>query len=373
VRATHDACFSQSAFVPTSGGVCSILGNDALAAPPVHGAALHPNMVPEEAYRTRHWGDGRLRVRELQVQRLLEELGKRGFLRERCHVGPFLLSGPMWSTHEDDEVIGVPDGNEHDVAGPLVTVAIAIRTVHLCVTDAPAAISQQGLATTCKDSSDEGKPEVDERDLAWRMSLSERRRRGNAHREDPGDPPGGVTPQRGKGALGTWRARALHRTGHRTGATTPARGVCAPALEFRLLWEGPAGTSQPDSGNPTVRDENGGLGKRGHGSRTEVRRRKPRRHHRTLQRARPRSIQTQPWHYNLRQLPEIPAVRVFEFPDSTGPTHARVGPHRGQARDRGRGVATASARAGPYLLAARCSLQPATLPGCEQQINRRAR
>ena len=50
------------------------------------------------------------------------------------------------------------------------------------------AISQQGLATTCKDSSDQGKPEVGERDLAWRMSLSERRRRGNALREDPGDP-----------------------------------------------------------------------------------------------------------------------------------------------------------------------------------------
>jgi hypothetical protein len=44
------------------------------------------------------------------------------------------------------------------------------------------AISQQGLATTCKDSSDQGKPEVDERDLAWRMSLLERRRRGNALR-----------------------------------------------------------------------------------------------------------------------------------------------------------------------------------------------
>jgi hypothetical protein len=170
------------------------------------------------------------------------------------------------------------------------------------------AISQQGLATTCKDSSDQGKPEVGERDLAWRMSLSERRRRGNALREDPGDPRrwGNTSAaQRGSRHLAGSRPppdRAQTRvTGSPEGTsraeeqTTPARGVCAPALEFRLLWEGSAGTSQgrqPDSGNPTVRDERGGLGKRGHGSRTEVRRRKPRRHHRTLPCARSRSIQT---------------------------------------------------------------------------------
>ena len=162
-----------------------------------------------------------------------------------------------------------------------------------------------------KDSSVEGKPGVDERDLAWRMSQSERGRRGNALREDPGDPPRrGNTPtgQRGSRHLAGSRPppdRAQNRvsefpeeTSRATEQTTPARGVCAPALEVRLLWEGTAGTSQgrqPDSGNPTVRDENGGLGKRGHGSRTAVRRRKPRRHHRTLQRARPRSIQTRSW------------------------------------------------------------------------------
>ncbi len=68
-------------------------------------------MVPEEAHRARHRGDGRLRVRELQVQPLLEDLGQRGFLRERYRMGPFLLPGPMRSTHEDDEVIRVP----HDI------------------------------------------------------------------------------------------------------------------------------------------------------------------------------------------------------------------------------------------------------------------
>ena len=64
--------------------------------------------------------------------------------------------------------------------------------------------------TTCKDSSDQGKPEVGERDLAWRMS---------PWSEEGGVTPSErileilsarVTPRRGKGALGTWRARALH-------------------------------------------------------------------------------------------------------------------------------------------------------------------
>ncbi len=42
------------------------------------------------------------------------------------------------------------------------------------------AISQQRLAATCKDSPYEGNPEGGERDLVWRMSPYERRRRGNA-------------------------------------------------------------------------------------------------------------------------------------------------------------------------------------------------
>jgi hypothetical protein len=76
--------------------------------------------------------------------------------------------------------VRAPEGHR-GVGGPSAHARIAEIT-------SGRAISQQGLATTCKDSSDEGKPEVDERDLAWRMSQSERRRRGNALREDPGDP-----------------------------------------------------------------------------------------------------------------------------------------------------------------------------------------
>jgi hypothetical protein len=148
------------------------------------------------------------------------------------------------------------------------------------------AISQQGLATTCKDSSDEGKPEVGERDLAWRMSPSEQRRRGNALREDPGDPPWwGNTPagQRGSRHLAGSRlppdraqtrvSGCLEGMSRAAKQTMSVRGGCAPALELRPTWEGIVGISQgrqPDSGNPTVRDERGGLGKRDHGSRTEV-------------------------------------------------------------------------------------------------------
>jgi hypothetical protein len=43
------------------------------------------------------------------------------------------------------------------------------------------------------------------------------------------------------------------------------RGVYEPAFKLRCSWEGPmgkCGSRQPDSGNPTVRDETGGLRKR---------------------------------------------------------------------------------------------------------------
>ncbi len=42
------------------------------------------------------------------------------------------------------------------------------------------ATSQQGLAATCKDSPHGRKAEGGERDLVWRMSPYEQRRRGNA-------------------------------------------------------------------------------------------------------------------------------------------------------------------------------------------------
>ncbi len=61
-----------------------------------------------------------------------------------------------------------------------------------------------------------------------------------------------------------------------------ARGVCAPALEPPLAWEGPHPArwraeprSEPDSGNPTVRDRRGALRNVTHGgTRNPLRNRK---------------------------------------------------------------------------------------------------
>ena len=88
-----------------------------------------------------------------------------------------------------------------------------------------------------------------------------------------------VTPSSGKGALGKWRAPYRqhrldsepgcgdHLAGRRAGGITRyLRGVYERAFKPREIGEGPLGTGcccQPDSGNPTVRDERGGLRKRG--------------------------------------------------------------------------------------------------------------
>ena len=125
------------------------------------------------------------------------------------------------------------------------------------------AISQQGLATTCKDSSDEGKPEVDERDLAWRMSLSERRRRGNALREDPGDlPRRGNTPtgQRGSRHLAGSRPlpdRAQNRVnpGLQRERVEPRSKPHQPGADARQRlsfgWSGKAPRGQAKAANRT--------------------------------------------------------------------------------------------------------------------------
>ncbi len=85
-----------------------------------------------------------------------------------------------------------------------------------------------------------------------------------------------VTPGSGEGALGTWRASdRKHRLdaepgvgdnlkGRRAGGITEhPRGVYERAFQPRDGREGPPGTCcccQPDSGNPTVRDERGAYG-----------------------------------------------------------------------------------------------------------------
>ncbi len=81
-----------------------------------------------------------------------------------------------------------------------------------------------------------------------------------------------VTPAAGKGALGTWRARARPRTLCRgRGAIHEPRPVRKPpsrgvhmCQHLSLLGAGKAAGgqpgSEPDSGNPTVRDRRGASG-----------------------------------------------------------------------------------------------------------------
>jgi hypothetical protein len=141
------------------------------------------------------------------------------------------------------------------------------------------AISQQGLATTCKDPAHNGNTGGVGREMVWRMSPYERGRGGNA-------PPGGLrgrpgagnarSGQRGSGHSVATRSRqrSRHRAGLR-GACIVAKGRCklhrvgakgAPAPQFRAVGEGSPremGTEprpEPDSGNPTVRDRRGASG-----------------------------------------------------------------------------------------------------------------
>lgn len=142
------------------------------------------------------------------------------------------------------------------------------------------AISQQGLATTCKDPARNGRTGGAGREMVWRMSPYERRRGGNA-------PPGGLRGrprtgnarpgQRGSGhsvatTMGTqpdaelencgtyavakgWRK--LHRVGAK-GAPAPqfSRRGGRPVLRNAVESRG----QEPDSGNPTVRDRRGASG-----------------------------------------------------------------------------------------------------------------
>jgi hypothetical protein len=95
-----------------------------------------------------------------------------------------------------------------------------------------------------------------------------------------------VTPAWSKGALGTWRSQCGPRTLRRGKATLEAgtslwvnqrgRGVCVSALESRRGRGKPQRgkpRSEPDWGNPTVRDRRGACGNvAGLGSRTEAHR-----------------------------------------------------------------------------------------------------
>ncbi len=175
------------------------------------------------------------------------------------------------------------------------------------------ATSQQGLAATCKDSPHGRKAEGGERDLVWRMSPYERRRRGNALRDGAGHRLGAgnaVAEQRGSGHSAvpgpcpdTEPGLYGPRSRDEPVSKQTAQGVyVSQHLSLGAVRKARGGKprSEPDSGKPTVRDRRGGPRKRGQGSRTEVLReswseaaglrkgsRRPQsRYHRTLQRAR---------------------------------------------------------------------------------------
>jgi len=130
--------------------------------------------------------------------------------------------------------------------------------------------SQQGLATTCKDSgpTETGGPE---RDKVWRVSPYEQGRRGNALRGDPrGRPDGGLVGQRGSGHSAAVAALAPPDSELDSG------GQCSAAKGRSQLFSARVGASQriarrrrgkacpdkwraeprpePDSGQPTVRE-----------------------------------------------------------------------------------------------------------------------
>jgi hypothetical protein len=128
-----------------------------------------------------------------------------------------------------------------------------------------------GAGSNLQRPSVRGIAEAEWRDEVWRMSLYERRRRGNAL---PGGssslPRGGNTGarQRGSGRLAVpgWLSDTEPRHGRpmkrgRDDEQTSERwGVCGPVLKprhglGRLIKEKPR--SEPDRGNPAVRDRRG--------------------------------------------------------------------------------------------------------------------
>ncbi len=102
------------------------------------------------------------------------------------------------------------------------------------------------------------------------------------------------------------RLRAGSHAGLRAGRgsrqTTRIRGVRAPALELQPAWEGPDSEewhaeprSEPDSGNPTVRDRRGALGDVTHGEpRNPTRNRKSGLGHSSSTGARAQDLSRQP-------------------------------------------------------------------------------
>ncbi len=135
------------------------------------------------------------------------------------------------------------------------------------------AISQQGLTTTCKDPSIKAQAGDGGRDLVWRMSPYERGRRGNALRGGAGRHPARGNPasrQRGSGHLavpGPAPDSAPGPRGPRSRdepVSKPGRSGAYARQRLSFLCRGKVHggkpRSEPDSGNPTVRDRREACG-----------------------------------------------------------------------------------------------------------------
>ena len=136
-----------------------------------------------------------------------------------------------------------------------------------------------GAGGNLQGPADRGMTEGGGRDLVWRMSLYVRRRRGNALRGGARDATlAKATPEPGKGALGTWRSqggppdaelgKADPRSSDEAGRKPLREGVYV-RQRLNLARGGKAAgrkpRSEPDSGNPTVRDRRGARGNVAHG------------------------------------------------------------------------------------------------------------
>ena len=147
------------------------------------------------------------------------------------------------------------------------------------------AISQQGLAATCEDPPTEAEAEGGGRDLVWRMSPVERRRRGNALRGGARRHPGGGNTRVGQ--RGSGYSADAERPSDTEPRLTDSRSSVEPRCKLlragvdacqrlSLARGGKASRgkprSEPDSGNPTVRDRRGARGNVAHGGTVNPRR-----------------------------------------------------------------------------------------------------
>jgi hypothetical protein len=140
------------------------------------------------------------------------------------------------------------------------------------------AISQQGLAATCKDPPTKATTVGGGRVMVWRMSLYERRRKGNAFRSGAGRRSGvGNTHarRRGSGHVAVLEHARTQSRGNvcslsrdePTGKPAAAGVYVSQHLSLAGVGKAHGGKprSEPDSGNPTVRDRRGASGNVAHG------------------------------------------------------------------------------------------------------------